>query len=877
MIGSRAEAMIAERLLASRRALKGGERLPDAPRKVEAEGGCGVIGLAASVPVAGRHLLQSLVQMRNRGNGKGGGAALVGLDPGALGVGRELLAADYLLAIAYLDPAARAEVERAHVEPLFTIDHVLRWPIHRLAGQNPPPPEAVLYFVRVRRDAVDRFREEHGLEGGSDAAVEDELVYQNTYRLNQAFYASLGEKRAFVLSHGKDMLVLKMVGYGDDVIRAYGLDEVRAHVWIGHHRYPTKGRVWHPGGAHPFVGLHEALVHNGDFANYTSVCAYLAQRNIRPLFLTDTEVSVLVFDLLHRIYRYPLEHVIEALAPTTERDFTLLPPEKQRLYAWLQTVHMHGSPDGPWFFLIAQSAGAPANGSRTARLIGITDTSMLRPQVFALQRGGAGDPAIGLAASEKQAIDAALSSLAADDDRFWERPDRVWSARGGSHTDGGAFAFTIERRGQGDAELIATDKFGRRIDIGETSEPHRRRGGTPPAAEVASASSARWVNTLLADDARSWFAEVVSSLPGWDYEQVLGLIDGILRRLDDDRGRRFALEAMALLIDRRYPTGRLRRSSLLTLLDQGLAHLFDAIRRAPSRGFACHSRGDSLPDLAGPDQAVVIDARGFDCEGPESLALTIHRLVDRGFHEIIVAHARGHRFIGNGMGPERSGVRIEVHGSSGDYLASGIDGVEIVVHGSGQDQLAQIMKSGRLVVHGDVGQTFMYGAKGGQAYILGNAAGRPMINAVGRPRVVINGTCLDYLAEAFMAGDPFNGGGFIVLNGIAFNPAGDIIELDTPYPGGNLFSLASGGAIFVRDPRRLIGDDQLNGGEFATFETRHAGLVRPMLEENERLFGIPVERLLQVDGAAMPIERVYRAIVPAGHHALQPEEAWVTH
>ena len=45
-------------------------------------------------------------------------------------------------------------------------------------------------------------------------------------------------------------------------------------------------------------------------------------------------------------------------------------------------------------------------------------------------------------------------------------------------------------------------------------------------------------------------------------------------------------------------------------------------------------------------------------------------------------------------------------------------------------------------MHGDVGQTFMYGAKGGEVFIMGNAAGRPLINAVGRPRVVINGTAL---------------------------------------------------------------------------------------------------------------------------------------
>jgi len=54
------------------------------------------------------------------------------------------------------------------------------------------------------------------------------------------------------------------------------------------------------------------------------------------------------------------------------------------------------------------------------RLIGITDTSMLRPQVFALQQGAA---TIGFAASEKQTIDASLASLAQEDSRFWSRAD----------------------------------------------------------------------------------------------------------------------------------------------------------------------------------------------------------------------------------------------------------------------------------------------------------------------------------------------------------------------------------------------------------------------------------------------------------------------
>jgi glutamate synthase domain-containing protein 3 len=173
------------------------------------------------------------------------------------------------------------------------------------------------------------------------------------------------------------------------------------------------------------------------------------------------------------------------------------------------------------------------------------------------------------------------------------------------------------------------------------------------------------------------------------------------------------------------------------------------------------------------------------------------------------------------------------------------------------------MKDGKLVVFGDVGQTFMYGAKGGVAYIMGNAAGRPLINAVGKPRVVINGTALDYLAESFMAGDALDGGGFVILNGIGFDDNdGSIREYESPYPGSNIFSLASGGAIYVRDPHRKLVDEQLNGGEFAMITDADWELIQPYLEENERLFDITIDRLLTVDNGKRAPKDIYRKIRP---------------
>jgi glutamate synthase domain-containing protein 1/glutamate synthase domain-containing protein 3 len=835
-------------------------------RKSSAEGGCGVIGIASSEPIAGRHLLQALMQMRNRGNGKGGGVAIAGLDPEQLGVSQDVLNECYLLTLAYLDQEARGKVEETHIHTGFNVHDVIEFHPAVVDTLESSAPPVTGYFVRVKDEMLDTFRTEHGLDALSTQALEDEFVYQNTYKLNTTYYASLGEKRAFVLSHGKDLLVFKLVSYGEEVVQAYELEGLQAHVWIGHHRYPTKGRVWHPGGAHPFVGLHEALVHNGDFANYAAVCEYLRQQNVHPLFLTDTEVSVLMFDLLDRTFNYPLEYVIEAMAPTTERDFTLLPPEKQSVYRELQAAHIHGSPDGPWFFLIAQS-GRGSNGLREPALIGITDTSMLRPQVFALQETGNGGPSIGFAASEKQAIDAALRSLSDADERFWPRADRYWNARGGSHTDGGAFTFRVLRDRNNGSQLICTDKFERCIHIEEDSRPYRSKGN--PFTDISPSALDG------SETGEAFFEALIARLPGSTYEDVIQVLRSLLGDLEQDSSRMLVLDVLRQLIDGHYNTGSLRRSSLLSLYDLALETWMTMIRETPTTGFRVYAQGDSLSETANPGQIIIVDARGFPPEGSDSLARELVRLSEHGFRQLIVLVVRGQRFLGNGLGAETEGVRIEIFGSSGDYLGSGIDGLEIVVHGSAQDQVAQIMKSGRLVIYGDVGQTFLYGAKGGEAFVLGNAAGRPLINAVGKPRVVINGTCLDYLAESFMAGDPLHGGGFVILNGMRPDGRGGWQSLDSPYPGGNLFSLASGGAIFVRDPHKVLTEDQLNGGAFVPLTQEAWDLMCPLLEENARLFGLPISRLLQVDGERRRPEDVYRAITSVRSEALQPEEAWV--
>lgn len=831
---------------------------------VECEGGCGVIGIASSVKIAGKHLLKPLQQMRNRGNGKGGGIAAAGLDPKALGVSGEILEQDILLAIAFLEHSSRGELEREFIEPLYEIDAVKEFPhipdYREIRGLEIKPPEVVLYFARLKKQAVDLFREKHSLQFASSQEIEDEITYQNSARLNRKYYNAKGEMSAFVLSHGKNLLVLKMVGFGDEVVQYYRLEDFPAHVWIGHHRYPTKGKVWHPGGAHPFIGVNEALVHNGDFANYHSIAEYLSQKNIFPHFLTDTEVGVLVYDYLARTLKYPLEYVIECLAPTTERDFTLLSQEKQKIYKALQRIHIHSSPDGPWFFLIAESKRKPAP---EFRLIGITDTSMLRPQVFALQQGEA---SIGFAASEKQAIDAALESLSSEDHRFWTQADLYWNARGGSYTDGGAFQFTVYPQGEGPAKMICSDKFGNPIKV-----PKKER--EDPTFQRKEALAPKSFPDFPAEELFQWAKKEIA---GWGYNELASFLAKLVSEAEGGKGRGRALKTLALLIDQHYPAPRMRKSRMLSLFHEALSDMIKGVEKEPSPDFVFFHPGRKNIKPETLDPHIVIDAKRFAVDGNDSLADNLVRMYQAGFKKFLVANCRGHRFLANGFGKSSGGVRIELFGSTGDYLSSGIDGAEVIVHGNAQDQVGQILKDGKLVIYGDVGQTFLYAAKGGKAFVLGNAAGRPLINAVGTPRVIINGTCLDYLAESFMAGNPLEGGGFVVINGVRFGEDGEIMELETPYPGSNLFSLPSGGAIYIRDPERKITGEQLNGGEIVEFADRDWHLIKPYLDENEALFNIPLSRLLEWRGEILPPNKIFRKIRPGSLRVLEPEEAWVT-
>jgi len=831
-------------------------------RENVAEGGCGVLGIASSIPLRGRYLLQPLIQMHNRGNGKGGGIAAVGLSAKQLGVSERVLEEDYIMQVAYIDPKSRVEVESQFINSNLNVERTEKIRViedYRSLGLEVKPPEVWRYFVRAKEEKLRHFIEKNGYEGLKPEAAEDEFIYRNSFALNKKYYASLGDKKAFVASHGKNIIVFKIVGYAEQVLRYYQLEDIEAHVWIGHQRYPTKGKIWHPGGSHPFIGLHDALVHNGDFANYHSITEYLRQRDISPLFLTDTEVAALYWDLLTRTYEYPLEYAIEAIAPTTERDFAMLPEDKKNIYKAVQATHIHCSPDGPWFFIIARN-----NPYRKEfQLIGITDTSMLRPQVFSLQEGEA---KIGFIASEKQAIDTMIQNLANEDSRFYPKSDLYWYARGGSYTDGGAFVFTVDES----KNLHCTDKFGKPISTSNHHQ-HYKRINSHNSPQFPS------ISEKLRDRPRGvdLFAYATKNIGGWSFDDVCSFAEKMREYADKgDEEKSVVVETLTLLIDRRYDTGRKRRSDIVSLFEEKLFDVFNSTSpiESDTNGKYRLIKFEERNRLKGPtysNQTLVMDVSAFAPEGGEGTCQLLERACKLGWKNIIAYNFRGQRDFGAGL-IARDRVRIDVYGRAGDCLAAFADGPEFYMHESAQDSVAYCFRSGKLVIFGDAGKAFEYGAKGGVTFILGDLIDRPLINSVGSATAVVNGSCKDYMGESCMAAR-----GFTILNGVAFDDLGKMVEQVTPYPGGNLFPLAAASAVYLRDPRETVGEDQLNGGKIGTICKEDWERILPLLEENEKLFGIRVEDLLGVDGVTRRPERVYRKVVPVEVAALAKYESGI--
>ena len=194
-----------EKLLKSRKRLIQDIEFPDTVLKGEEEGGCGVVGFCCTQPVPGRHIYEPSRLMHNRGNGKGGGVAAAGLIPEQLGVSRETLDNCYMIHVAYLDSQVRFDLEKKYITPHFDVETSAQleavddW--ESVPGLEVRPPDVWRYFVRVKPGVLNAFIKGNEFEHLKVEEAEDEFVNQNSFKLNQEYYASLKQQKAFVFQH----------------------------------------------------------------------------------------------------------------------------------------------------------------------------------------------------------------------------------------------------------------------------------------------------------------------------------------------------------------------------------------------------------------------------------------------------------------------------------------------------------------------------------------------------------------------------------------------------------------------------------------------------------------------------------------------------
>ena len=123
--------------------------------------------------------------MHNRGNGKGGGIAAVGLSPQTWASPRmswiPIICSRWLCSI----PKSARQVEKEFIEPYLEVHKAGRIPTvddyRDIKGLDVRPPDVMRYFVRVKTNVLDRFIEENNLQDLDPRHAEDEFIYQNSY------------------------------------------------------------------------------------------------------------------------------------------------------------------------------------------------------------------------------------------------------------------------------------------------------------------------------------------------------------------------------------------------------------------------------------------------------------------------------------------------------------------------------------------------------------------------------------------------------------------------------------------------------------------------------------------------------------------------
>jgi glutamate synthase domain-containing protein 2/FAD/FMN-containing dehydrogenase/ferredoxin len=722
------------------------------------------------------------------------------------------------------------------------------------------PGDVFRFFVRVREEELYRFIEKDllndpiwpprqiryqdlTLENYKDnidflQEAEDEYIYRLSRKISRENYAEVQQKKAAMLSCGKNSGCWKSDG------RQIPWELPEAPVNVIHRRLAT-GSVVDQMNAHPFAELHTALTHNGETTNYRTMINRVSQFNLTPLAQTDTAVASLKLHLLSQYLRYPFDALVESFSPTTGWNLTRLSPKIRERFERIQEVELESAPDGPYQYL----CGRIDPYHRVIERLDIIDPSLLRPNVAMLYDDG--ENFVSIICSEKQGSDAGLKELYRLGLMKSTVPPLTFTVNPGMVSR----VFYDEKGRITGHEVL--DTFGQKINI-----PH---GEFPSLKPVSSATGFEKVgsesNPLI------FFRD---RLPRWKFPEFEAALKGVTENFSPVQ----AVEELTQIHDHLtgWGTGAKDRGALIHIVRKHIDSFLDSMNGGKGMFRVTIADTGKLKQPEDTKQVLVVDARGFRSEGVDPLCVLscfldhVHRM---GWRRFIVYRVEGQRGIGMGMGAgDTSDTIVDVYGSPGEYCGAFNMGVLVRVHGHAQNFTGMVMHSGTLEIHGDVGKVPGYSAKGGTFNILGNVVDRGWVCAVSDPRgpglqINIVGTAYEHLCQAFM-------GGSVIMLGLYWGNDGFLHRMDSPYKGAKILAGASAGEIIFYDPKRRLEEAQYKSCMVYPVDHKKWEEIMERLLNLEKIFGLGISRennhlTVRIDGQIQTITpEDFRWVLPKG-------------
>ena len=286
--------------------------------------------------MSGEGIVASMVPMRERSNGLGGGFAGYGIYPDY----REFFA----IHIFFDDNSCRETCE-AFLKERFDLVWAEEIPVRKIP-EITDEPLIWRYFAAPLQSAL------------RDMQVdEDTFVARSVLKINVAL------KGCYVFSSGKNMGVFKAAGYPEDVGRFYRLEEYEAYAWTAHGRYPTNTPGWW-GGAHPFGLLDYTVVHNGEISSYDANRRFIEMYGYTCTLQTDTEVMAYIAAYLLRRQGLTLEELASVIAAPFWSTIGTKPEREKRQLSYLRAMFSGLLLTGPFSIVLGFTGGLMALNDR---------------------------------------------------------------------------------------------------------------------------------------------------------------------------------------------------------------------------------------------------------------------------------------------------------------------------------------------------------------------------------------------------------------------------------------------------------------------------------------------------------------------------------